>query len=548
MKHFFLLVFLSGIVASAQVPVLVKDIYTGSGNSNPANLTDVNGTLYFSASDGANAHGTELWKTNGTEAGTTLVQDIYVGGNSNPSNLTNVNGILYFTATDAAHGIELWKTDGSTTTLVKDINPSTASSYPHDLVAIGNMLYFVANDGTNGFELWKTDGTNTQIVRDIYTGSNGIIANYSHSTWLIQINGTLYFAATDGSSGTELWKSDGTASGTSLVKDIYSNATYSSFPNLLTNWNGTLYFWADGSTGYELWKSNGTASGTVKVKEIRIGGSSQGDQSAEDWYSSLNYGTNQLFPFNNTLFFVARDNSDIGWELWKTDGTEAGTILVKDIYVGTQSSEIFDFTAYNNEVYFSATDGSVQPFHGKELWKTDGTEAGTLLLKDIRIGQYGSDPKFYTVLNGLLYFAASNGNTYTLWKTDGTETGTIPIQGVTEVENLTISNGVLYFSGYNNNTKQELYKLDLNPSAIGEINQSAVKIYPNPSKGKFTITSDILKDGIIEVYNTAGIKVLSQNVFSLTENTVNISDQAKGVYVIKVKTNNTVSTQRVIKE
>ncbi|HRN93551.1 MAG: T9SS type A sorting domain-containing protein [Chitinophagales bacterium] len=548
MKHFFLITLLSSIVANAQVPVLVKDIYTGSGNSNPANLTDVNGTLYFSANDGNAAHGTELWKTNGTNAGTTLVQDIYVGGNSNPSNLTNVNGILYFSATDAAHGIELWKTDGSTTTLVKDINPSTTSSYPHDFVAVGSTLYFVANDGTNGFELWKTDGSNTQMVRDIYTGSNGIIPTYSHTTWLMQINGTLYFAATDGSSGTELWKSDGTASGTSLVKDIYSYATYSSFPNKLTNWNDTLYFWADGSTGYELWKSTGTASGTVKVKEIHIGGSSQGEQSAEDWYSSLNYGTNQLFPFNNSLFFVARDNSNIGWELWKTDGTETGTTLVKDIYLGTQSSEIFDFTAYNNEVYFSATDGNVQPFHGKELWKTDGTETGTFLLKDTRIGQYGSDPKFYTVLNGLLYFAATNGSTYTLWKTDGTEIGTLPVQGVTEVKNLTVSNDVLYFSGYNNDTKQELYKLALNPSAIGKINQSTINIFPNPSNGKFIISSDIIQDGIIEVYNMAGIKVLSQDVLSLTKNSIDISGMTKGVYVIKVKTNNSVSTQRVINE
>jgi ELWxxDGT repeat protein len=519
----------------AQLPKLVSDIFPGSGSANPSNLTDVNGILYFTASDGTSAHGTELWKTDGTPNGTMLVQDIYVGGNANPSNLTNVDGILYFTATDAAHGTELWKTDGTNTTMVKDIYPSTSSSYPHDLVAVGSTLYFVANDGTNGFELWKTDGTNTQMIRDINAGSAGIIQNYSQTSWLMQINGTLYFAANDGSSGTELWSSNGTANGTKLVKDIYAKVNYSSFPNVLTNWNGTLYFWADGSTGYELWKSDGTANGTVQIKEIRVGGSSQGDQSAEDWYTNLTYGTNQLFPFNNTLYFVARDNSDIGWELWKTDGTEAGTVLIKDIYVGTQSSEVSQFTAYNNNIFFTATDGNVQPFHGTELWKTDGSNSGTVLLKDIRSGQFGSDPKFLTEWNNELYFAATNGSTYSLWKTDGSESGTISIPGVTEVRNLAISNGVLYFSGFNNDTKQELYKLDFKTSSVKDAEINSIHIYPNPSNGKFCIASSNAESGVIEIYSTTGSQVLSQKFDSLNRSTFDISNQAKGIYFIKIQ-------------
>jgi ELWxxDGT repeat protein len=89
--------------------VLVKDIYPGTGNSYPSNLTDVNGVLYFTAYDGTN--GTELWKSDGTAAGTVLV---YPGGDSSPSNLTNVNGVLYFTADDGTNGRELWKSDGTT--------------------------------------------------------------------------------------------------------------------------------------------------------------------------------------------------------------------------------------------------------------------------------------------------------------------------------------------------------------------------------------------------------------------------------------------------
>ena len=103
-----------------------------------------------------------------------------------------------------------------------------------------------------------------QLVRDI----NSNPAPISDLGNLTNVNGTLFFTAKDVTHGTELWRSDGTVAGTSLVKDIRSGSD-SSDPGLLTNVNGTLFFTAnDGTTGRELWKSDGTAAGTVLVKDI----------------------------------------------------------------------------------------------------------------------------------------------------------------------------------------------------------------------------------------------------------------------------------------
>ena len=134
--------------------------------------------------------------------------------------------------------------------MVKNIRWQDGSSFPTDLTPVGNTFFFVATDDTNGKELWKSDGTSsgTVMVKDINSGSG-----YGSPAQLTVIGNTLYFQATDGTNGAELWKSDGTSSGTVMVKDINSGSS-SSNPIYLTAVGNTLYFRADdGTNGYELW-------------------------------------------------------------------------------------------------------------------------------------------------------------------------------------------------------------------------------------------------------------------------------------------------------
>ena len=134
--------------------------------------------------------------------------------------MTDVGGIAYFLANDGTHSRELWKSDGTDagTSLVKDINPGGGDSNIVSMTDVGGTLYFAADDGTHGHELWKSDGTEagTTMVADINSGSSDSVAPEKFAN----LGGTVYFGANDGTHGVELWKSDGTEAGTTLVKNI----------------------------------------------------------------------------------------------------------------------------------------------------------------------------------------------------------------------------------------------------------------------------------------------------------------------------------------
>lgn len=288
---------------------------------------------------------------------------------------------------------------------VKDINTlaETVGGTPSEFVQVGTTMYFTASGNTTGRELWKTDGTlsGTMLVKDIRSGATGSALNQ-----LTNVNGTLFFSANNGTNGSELWKTDGTAEGTVLVRDIRTG-TQSSNPSNLVNVGGTLFFSAnDGNNGTELWKSDGTTTGTVLVRNVRAGNASSTPAN--------------LTEMSGAVYFTANDGTN-GVELWRSDGTNAGTTMVRNIRTGVASATPTNLVNVNGTLFFSANDGT----NGVELWSSNGTSASTIMVRNIFAGATSSNPTQLTNIAGTLYFAANEGTGgIELWKSDGTNAGT----------------------------------------------------------------------------------------------------------------------------
>jgi ELWxxDGT repeat protein len=239
-----------------------------------------------------------------------------------------------------------------------------------------------------------------------------------------EVNGIYYFSLREGQTSdtpSRLWRSDGTAEGTWVIRD-FTDYHPTSGAVLPVNFNGTLFFRGPGTSGSALWKSDGTAAGTEIVKEnvgwgrTVVAGDTlifadydnrlwRSDGTSAGTYVLASFGpsspailSSDLTVAGDEVYFTAEGPADAS-QLWKSDGTTAGTVLVKEFATGTYNMNLDASIGFEGRVFFSVGDPTI----GRELWVSDGTEAGTTLVKDIRPGVGDSKPRSFVEYAGELY-------------------------------------------------------------------------------------------------------------------------------------------------
>jgi len=444
-------------VSGEPTAYMVKDINPGQEEAFHSSSSYVNpmpvsvyGTVFFVANDGE--HGYELWKTDGTEKGTMMVKDIYPGPRDGwITELANLNNAVLFPADDGINLQKMWRSDG---TAEGTYRIGFEGRYPEQLTVMNGWLYFSAWDYL-GEELYKTNGTilGGQIVKDIRVGS-------SSPYYITNANGTLYFTADDYTHGKELWKSGGTAGTTMMVRDLSPGSNSSNIKDLYAV-NNILFF----EFGVELWRSDGTSNGTFFLKDQFVPLSGKDEflyffYNMELWKSNGTVeGTQKVkdlnpyyFHFTESYTAVEMDgflyfflhNENMGTELWRTDGTTSGTEQVKIIWHGTgdyyHSYKPSDLANVQGTLFFSGYD----EFHGKELWKSDGTPEGTGLAVEIRSGSRSSSPQNLFHHDGTLYFLADDySHGLELWALPWLPSTAKPV--IADIKDTIIQDGISYF-------------------------------------------------------------------------------------------------------
>jgi ELWxxDGT repeat protein len=281
-----------------------------------------------------------------------------------------LNGTRLIVASDRLHGRELWRGNGSPASwsLVRDIHPGPASGFASltalQLQVLDGRVYFAADDGQHGIELWSSDGTTagTRLVKDINAGAGHALDPF----WVQAVQGQLFFGADDGVHGRELWRSDGSAAGTRLLTDIYPGPSSSQAAPLAVVNNRVVIQANDGTHGAELWWSDSRQSGAQLLLDLNPGPASAtpcaGSQPCSFIARTI-----------GTMTFLSATNGQQGAELWRTDGTAAGTVLVKDIKPGVEGSYPADFAEHLGALHFTAIGAS----GAREPWLSDGTAQGT---------------------------------------------------------------------------------------------------------------------------------------------------------------------------
>jgi ELWxxDGT repeat protein len=534
-----ILILLSVILCVTRISAQLQEININTGactygditesGSNPNNFAELNGDLVFTtnyivSSNPSPMESKGIYRSDGTSSGTIQISSIVPFSNEieDEEMFVNSGSFLFFKSIDYSSGWQnpqhqLWRTDGnaSGTLLVKDF---LEKEFCSNLCEMNGNLYLITKNfdpvwGNITHELWKSDGTlnGTSVIQ---TWQNSTILN--SNIYLRAFNNKIYFVG---------FESNGTTAGT-----LQSGVALPFESNSCLH-NGLIYY--QGSNG-KLWRTDGTLNGTFMAVDYPVANWSGG-----------------IISYNGWIYFSGGYNGvgQPGTELCKTDGTQVNTLMVKDIYLGFNSSNPSDYIAVNGNLFFLANDG----VNERQLWKTDGTTSGTQLVKIFSSG-YFYEPK--APHDNLLYFArksyANSTIVQELWKTDGTEINTVLVHQFDSIGVMKDINCNLFITADDNLSwyirNVELWS-DTSSCASANVydmrNSSSISIFPNP-------TSDVLNILLPNSQNVGNFKLTDQygkivkkEAIESNEMVLNLSDLSQGIYFLSVEGINEV--KRIIK-
>lgn len=368
-------------------------------------------------------------------------------------------------------------------TLVKSIGQEIRWSVD----VAGGIVFGTSDNGSGIGQLWKSDGTPD--------GTAQILPKINSATAPLVFGGMVFFQGCDSTHGCELWKTDGTAAGTVMVKDLYpsgdpANPLEDPVIGNMTVVGETLFFSTLIDNNWSLWKSDGTVAGTVQLKTLRFGS-----------FDICPFALSNFTTLGNLLFLqVCQEpvlpNVDITGEVWKSDGTTAGTVRVPNLTITDRSSLTIPMVPIGSTLYLaantdlwridSASATTVKDFarvhdiytmqgtlfavaeaaSSLGLWKSDGTSNGTTQIKIIDTGIANPYGKFLTAMGNTLFFSATdNAHGLELWQSDGTAAGTTLIRDInlgtadSAPEGWNV-NGTLFFVADDGTHGRELWKSD----------------------------------------------------------------------------------------
>ena len=467
----------SAFVMNAQVN-LVKDIRVGTANGSPANLTVFNSKIYFSANNGT--VGIELWITDGTESGTTLVKDIRVGSSttsSAPFNLFTFKNKFYFTANDGAS--ELWTSDGTEGGTTKvDLMPAISGEAPQRFVELGGLAYFTVG---------AQPGTGAETTNKLVQWDGGDTST----------NPAVRVANTD------------------------SSGAYESILNDMVAYNNKLFMYMNYSTddvtiGTELYEYDPATDTFTLIKDI----------TGDDANSSIS----NFKVVGNELYFEALN------VLWKTDGTNSGTVAVTKAASLSGVNSLFE---WNGKLYFEGDEGA-----GDQLYVYDPVGDTITNISNISGGVTTNDhdPSDFVELNGYLYYAGEviDDTKQYLFRTNGSSIERLST-AIFDIDDLAVLNGKLYFEGDDGSTGNELYTLDPATLSVEGNTIEIVKVYPNPASD-YIIVSKALLNASYTIHDITG-KSVKQGIITSEKINLNLNT---GLYLFKVKTDLSTITKKII--